>query len=225
MNNKLLTLAICLLLPASLIGCNGNTEYEQKDISIIYTTDVHCGIEPAEGRLGYTSLVSYKEKLEKTNYVSLVDAGDFLQGEFVGAISNGKYIIDIMNEAKYDVVTLGNHEFDYGMVELENRLNEFNEDVVSCNLKYVGTQVNHLSKVKPYVIKEYGHTKIGYVGITTPHTLVTSSPNIFIEEDNVVYDFGSSSLDHFYSVIQKSIDDCKKRWSRLCYSSFSFRKH
>ena len=44
MNNKLLTLAICLLLPASLIGCNGNTEYEQKDISINYTTDVHCGI-------------------------------------------------------------------------------------------------------------------------------------------------------------------------------------
>ena len=135
---------------------------ENKDISIVYTTDVHCGINE---NLGYSSLYKYKEDLKKNNYVALVDSGDYLQGDLIGAISNGKYIIDIMNEVEYDVITIGNHEFDYGMSELSTRLSEFNGDVVSCNFTYTGTKENKFNMVKPYVIKEYGDKKVGFIGI------------------------------------------------------------
>jgi len=181
---------------------------ENKDISIVYTTDVHCGINE---NLGYSSLYKYKEDLKKNNYVALVDSGDYLQGDLIGAISNGKYIIDIMNEVEYDVITIGNHEFDYGTSELSTRLSEFKGDVVSCNFTYTGTKENKFNMVEPYVIKEYGDKKVGFIGITTPQTLVVSDPKHFYEDDELVYSFGNSSPDAFYSLIQNNIDECKSK--------------
>ena len=92
------------------------------DIIILYTNDIHCGIEDD---IGYAGLVEYKEALEeKTPHVTLVDCGDAIQGEFIGLVSEGSYIIDIMNEAGYDLAVLGNHEFDYGMEQLETLIGQ-----------------------------------------------------------------------------------------------------
>ena len=185
---------------------DSSTVMEDKDISIIYTTDVHCGID---NYLGYAAVSHYKNSLEATNYVALVDSGDYLQGEFIGAISEGEYVMEIMNEMNYDVITLGNHEFDYGIDVLKERLNEFNGDVTSCNFSYIGTKENKLDMVKPYVIKQYGNRKVGFIGITTPKTLTTSDPKTFIEDDQVAYDFGASTTEGFYELIQNNIDRCK----------------
>ena len=186
------------------MGCDPNSK--NKDISIIYTSDVHCGLSE---NLGYASLFSYKESLKKTNYVTLVDSGDYLQGDFIGAISSGKYIIDVMNKVGYDIVTLGNHEFDYGIDTLSTRLKEFKGDTVTCNVSYTGKHENKLDFIKPYVIKKYGNKKIGYIGVTTPHTLTDSDPFNFIEDGEVVYDFHAPTKESFYSYVQSNIDSCK----------------
>ena len=216
MNKKFITIILTALLSTTLFSCSkkgkssSSSEEEpvkiDKDISIVYTTDVHCGIDKY---LGYSKVASYKKSLENTNYVSLVDAGDYLQGEFIGAVSKGEYIMDVMNEMNYDVITLGNHEFDYGIDTLKERLNEFKGDVVSCNYSYIGNKENKLNMVKPYVIKEYGNRKVGYIGITTPKTLTTSDPKTFIEDGHVAYDFGAETIDGFYNLIQTKIDQCK----------------
>ena len=80
------------ILSLSLIGCQKEIE---KDIVILYTSDVHCGID---NNIGYDSLSAYKKQLEKDNYVTLMDSGDNISGDFIGAVSKGEYIIDIMNE-------------------------------------------------------------------------------------------------------------------------------
>lgn len=203
MKNRYRLLLINILLFPFLFGCSN--PIADKDITIIYTTDVHCGLDT---NIGYSSLVSYKEKIEQNNYVALVDAGDYLQGDYVGAISNGEYIIEVMNEAKYDVITLGNHEFDYGMDELSKRINEFHGEVTSCNFSYIGKKENKFSKVKPYTIKQYGNKKIGFIGITTPTSITQSSPKNFMEDGVIAYDFANSTLDHYYSIIQNYIDKC-----------------
>ena len=197
-------------MSATLIGCGepDTPKVQDKDISIVYTTDVHCGVDT---NLGYAKVEAYKKKLAETNYVALVDAGDYLQGEFIGAISKGEYVMEIINEMKYDVITLGNHEFDYGIDELKDRLNDFNGDVVSCNFSYIGNKENKLNMVKPYVIKPYGIKKIAYIGITAPTTLTVSNPNTFIEDDKVAYDFGANTEQDFYSLIQTNIDECKAK--------------
>ena len=202
------------LISSSLFGCNNPSgpKVENKDISIIYTTDVHSAIDidTEKGYLGYAKVAAYKNNLEATNYVALVDSGDYLQGEFIGAISKGEYVMEVINEMKYDVLTLGNHEFDFGMDILKTRLNEFKGDIVSCNLSYIGQKENKLKKVKPYVIKKFGKTKIAFLGITSPTTLNTSDPRTFIEDGEIAYDFGANTKEDFYSLIQSNIDKCKK---------------
>ena len=196
-------------MSTTLIGCGepNTPKVQDKDISIIYTTDVHCGVDT---NLGYAKVADYKNKLAETNYVALVDAGDYLQGEFIGAISKGEYVMEIINEMNYDVVTLGNHEFDYGIDVLKSRLTEFKGEVVSCNFSYIGNKENKLNMVKPYVIKEYGIKKVAYIGITTPETLTASDPKLFLEDGKVAYDFGAKTAENFYNLIQENIDECKE---------------
>ena len=182
--------------------------YNDKDIVILNTTDVHCAIDD-DGNLGYSSVSAYKKELSSNKYVSLVDSGDFIQGGLVGAISKGEYIIDIMNEVGYDVATIGNHEFDYGVDVLSDRISQFNGDVLSCNLSYTGKGENKISEVKPYTIKTFGIFKVGYVGVTTPETLVSSNPKNYKEEGEIVYDFSSNTATTFYNTIQTNIDACK----------------
>ena len=88
-------------------------EQQSEDVVILYTNDVHTYID---GPLSYDVLAAIKAELQ-TEYahVPLADAGDHIQGTAYGSMDNGKSIIALMNAAGYDVATLGNHEFDYGM--------------------------------------------------------------------------------------------------------------
>lgn len=198
-------LLIIPFIALSLIGCNINSD---KDIVILYTSDVHCGIDE---NIGYDALSAYKKQLEKDYYVTLMDAGDNISGDFIGAVSKGEYIIDIMNEVGYDSMTFGNHEFDYGMDTLKQRVEQFNGDVLSCNFKYIGKKENKFSKVKPYKIISYGKKKVGFVGVTTPYTIVDSTPSYFQEDGEFAYSFTGDDAEEFYACAQDNIDACYKQ--------------
>ena len=88
-------------------------EAEHLPVAVLYTNDVHCGIDEF---IGYAGLKAYESAYEDSGYqVAIVDSGDAIQGGSVGTLSKGSYIIDIMNYVGYDVAAIGNHEFDYGM--------------------------------------------------------------------------------------------------------------
>ena len=81
------------------------------DIYILFTSDVHCGVNRG---FGYAGLKRVKDTLEEKGYETiLVDDGDSIQGEEIGTLSKGETIVDPMNEIGYDVAIPGNHEFDY----------------------------------------------------------------------------------------------------------------
>lgn len=87
---------------------------EFKSIVILYENDVHCSID------GYTKLRGLRDAISAadTSYVAVVSAGDFLQGALAGAYSHGEFIVQLMGRVGYDALTIGNHEFDYGMERL-----------------------------------------------------------------------------------------------------------
>ena len=199
------TFLIVPFLALSLIGCNANKD---KDIVVLYTSDVHCGIDK---NIGYDSLSAYKKQLEKENYVTLMDVGDNISGDFIGAVSKGEYIIDLMNEVGYDSMIFGNHEFDYGMDILTQRVEQFKGDVLSCNFKYIGQKENKFNKVKPYKIISYGKKKVGFVGVTTPYTIVDSTPSYFQEDNKFAYSFTGDNAEEFYACVQENIDACYKQ--------------
>lgn len=203
---------VLLLFIVLLIG---SKRVSGKDIIILYTNDVHCGIDT---NIGYAGLTAYKESLEeKTPYVTLVDCGDAIQGEFIGLVSGGSYIVDIMNEVGYDFAVLGNHEFDYGMEQLKNLIAQSQAQYLACNITYTGERETALSEVKPYEMVEYGKTKIAFIGVSTPASVSSSTPAFFMEDGEYVYDFANDNNGkELYDCVQGYVDECRKKGADYC---------
>ena len=172
------------------------------DIVILYTNDVHCGLED---HLGYAGLSAIKTSLEAAGkHVLLVDNGDAVQGDTVGTLSKGTYIIDIMNRVGYDVATPGNHEFDYGMEQFMALTEQANFPYVSCNF----VDAEGKTVLEPYVIIETAGVKLAFVGITTPRTFTSSTPRYFQNDaGEFIYGFCQDETgEKLYSTVQKTVD-------------------
>eukprot|EP00833_Pecoramyces_ruminatium_P000358 jgi/Orpsp1_1/1174390/evm.model.c7180000049919.1 len=177
-----------------------------KDIIILYTNDVHCAIDES---IGYAGLSYYKQEVnKKTPYVTLVDAGDHVQGATIGSISSGKYLIDIMNAVVYDVAIPGNHEFDYGMDQFQSFAKNLTCSYISCNFRDLKT-----GKLvfKPYRILEYGDVKVAYVGITTPESIIKSAPSSFMDENkNCTFGFdGGIDGGKLIASVQEAVNNAR----------------
>ena len=201
-----LFLAIVFFL-LGLAGCN--TEKQREDIVILYTNDVHCAVDTD---IGYAGLAAYKTWVEgKTSYVTLVDCGDALQGDAIGTVSQGEYIVDIMNRVEYDFAVLGNHEFDYGMEQLGALLEKSEAQYLGCNIRYTGEGNSVVSSLKPYEIVTYGDVEVAFVGVSTPESISKSTPAYFMDESGAfVYDFYGDSGEGLYTQVQKTVDECRE---------------
>ena len=198
----------CLLALALLLS--GLTAFAEetaaKDVVVLYTNDVHCGIDE---NIGYAGLAAYKKAFAKAGYdVLLVDNGDAIQGGPVGTLSKGEYIIDIMNEVGYDVATIGNHEFDYGMDQFMALREKAKFPYVSANF----TDLEGKLILDPFVIKEAGGRKIAFVGASTPETFTKSTPTYFQnEKGEYIYDFcEGEDGKRLYAAVQKAVDDARE---------------
>ena len=201
----ILPLLTCLF--SCLTGCQNSKN--QNDIVILYTNDVHCGYNE---NMGYSGLSHFKKEKEKQyEYVTLVDSGDFSQGSALGALTSGRELYKLMNEVGYDICVLGNHEFDYCLDVLKENLEQANFDVLCCNAHYNGKkETSFLDNTKPYKIQTYGNTKIGFVGVSTPLSISSSTPTRFMEDGEIVYTFdGETGGDALAQSVQKTVDDLK----------------
>ena len=192
------------------LSVNEKRELENEksnDIIILHTNDVHCGVQDT---IGYDGLMLYKKQLlKKYNNVILVDAGDHVQGGIMGLVTNGESIIEIMNKLEYDAVTLGNHEFDYGITQLETLEKLLNCSYISANYCY---RKNKTSIYPPYKIIEKGNKKIGFIGIATPDTLIRTYLITLVDDSGeTIYDFlHQNNNKELYERIQKLVEELKK---------------
>ena len=107
---------------------------DKADVTILYTNDVHTYIDNKSPKPTYAAIAALKKSIEDTGRdVLLVDAGDHIQGTAYGSMDDGATIIELMNEAGYDLATPGNHEFDYGMARAKAVIREADFPYVSCN--------------------------------------------------------------------------------------------
>jgi len=163
---------------------------------------VHCGIENG---FGYEGLAMIRDNLKaQGNHVLLVDNGDSIQGGPIGTLSKGEYIIDIMNAMGYDVATIGNHEFDYGMDQFMFLKDKAEFPYVSAN--FCDMEGNPV--LDAYVIKELGDYKVAFVGASTPETFTKSTPTYFQDgEGNYIYSFSQGEDGKLlYAAVQTAVD-------------------
>ena len=196
-------LALTMLLGVSALA-EENAPLFQQDVMVLFTSDVHCGIE---SNFGYAGLAMVRDAYKNAGYhVLLVDNGDSIQGEPVGTMTTGEANIKLMNAVGYDIATMGNHEFDYGMERFFELSKMANFPYVSCNFNKGGEL-----QFAPYVVKEFDGVKIAFVGITTPKTLTSSTPKYFQDENgNFIYGFFEDETgEGLYNAVQKAVDDAR----------------
>lgn len=139
------------------------------ELVILHTNDTHSQIEPirsgrGNGLAGVDRRGEYFEKVKKENKnVLILDAGDWNQGTPYYTMFKGDMEMELMNALGYDVVCLGNHEFDNGQEDLARRLAQAKFDVVCANYDFSNTPLKDY--VKPYTIIKKGKLKIGVIGV------------------------------------------------------------
>ena len=135
---------------------------------ILHSNDVHGAIE------GYAYITALKADYEaKGAEVILVDAGDYSQGTTYVSVSQGADAVTMMNTVGYDVVTLGNHEFDYGYAQLKENMTKANFKVLCADVfNEDGTPIFDTN----YTYTTKSGVKIGFFGMETPETQTKAHP-------------------------------------------------
>ena len=199
-----LMLLLCMMVP-SVIAEAALSE----DVVILYTNDVHTYIDKP---LSYDVIAGVKAELQKQyKNVLLVDAGDHIQGTAYGSMDKGETIIKLMNAAGYDLATLGNHEFDYGMDGCIAVREWAAFPYVSCNFyneEYYERKDNVLDAYKLF---DFGAQKVALIGITTPESFTKSTPAYFQnEKGEYIYGIaGGENGEKLQADVQKAIDEAK----------------
>ena len=229
---KFLAILMACILVLSLAACTGEpaettanpTETPatdatepavQESVAILYTNDVHTYID---NPLSYDVIAAVKAELAKQyDNVLLVDAGDHVQGTAYGSMDKGATIIKLMNAAGYDLATLGNHEFDYGMDGCMNVIDWAEFPYISCNFYHENAGVRGDNVLNASQIFEFGDKKIAFIGVTTPETFTKSTPAYFQDETGT-YIYGISGGEDgsaLYADVQAAIDDAKNQGANI----------
>lgn len=205
MRKWIATLLTLMLVLTGISALSEESVETHPAVIVLYTNDVHCGIDE---NMGYAGVMAYKRAFEKAGAETvLVDAGDAVQGGPVGTLSEGAYIIDIMNEMGYKAMAVGNHEFDYGMTRFFTLSDMAAFPFLSCN--FIDSSGNFA--VDAYTTVEVGGWSLAFVGVTTPETYTSSAPKYFQDaEGTYIYGFleGNSGTD-LWAQVQQTVDEAR----------------
>lgn len=200
-------------------------------VSIVFTNDVHCAIDQQVDKdgnvtgIGYAGVAAYanaQKGLYGAGNVTLVDAGDAIQGGPVGTLTKGAALVQIMNAVGYDYAIPGNHEFDYGMDQFNALVKQAGATYLSCNFTKLNADGSKANVLAPFAIETYkdadvaaddadGVLKVAYVGISTPETLTKSSPANFQDAaGNYIYGFCQDETgEALYAAVQSAVDEAR----------------
>ena len=175
-----LVMVFAIAIPASAdydYAANANIVYssfEGKTV-ILHSNDVHGALA------GYAYMPALKAQFEAAGAeVYMVDAGDFSQGTVYVSSSLGASAVTMMNAAGYDIVTLGNHEFDFGYQQLKQNLSSAKFSVICANvyLDETGETIYEPTKM----IETKSGLKLGFFGMETPETATKVNPALITSQ-------------------------------------------
>jgi len=199
--------ALCAaILALAALGCASKVEQGASfDLVVLATSDVHNNYmdydyftDRATDRTGLVRLASEIGRFRAENpNVLLVDNGDLIQGNPFGEYlyknppEGTSPIMALMNAMGYDAMTLGNHEFNFGLPYLEKTIKGAKFPVVCANVVKAGTQEPYFT---PYVIKPYTFAgedgkklkiRVGFLGLVTPQIMTWDADKLRGKVDTI----------------------------------------
>src|SRR6476660_10236097 len=167
-----------LVIMLALVLVGSSFAPERVQITILGTTDLHGNLDPIDyytnkpENRGLAKIATLIKAIRKDQpNVLLIDSGDTIQGSPLESFHGRKNnqppdpMMLAMNALNYDAMTVGNHEYNFGLKVLEKARSEANFPWLSANTYDVAKQQTHY---KPYIVKEVAGVKIGVLGLTTP---------------------------------------------------------
>lgn len=147
---------------------------QPRKLFIVHTSDTHSCVEPISPNFndkeqankgGFIRRISLFKQLREQHAGEMLtfDCGDFSQGSVYYNLYKGEVEVKLMNQMQYDAVTIGNHEFDFGLENMARIFKMATFPIVCCNYDFTGTPCEGL--VKPYIVLERNGLKIGIFGV------------------------------------------------------------
>lgn len=155
---------------------------ETVTLRFVQTNDIDR-MEESDGRGGFAKVAAVVKRERAEGPVFFVHSGDTLSPSLLSGIDKGAHIIDILNHMGVDVMTPGNHEFDFGPENFRTRIGEAKFPVITSNVREPGgAQPANTADEK---IVEVSGVKVGFYGLTTGTTPEVSSPGDITFADEV----------------------------------------
>lgn len=150
------------------------------DIQILGLNETHGQLTPLkrDGRLagGAATLAAYLEQEKAENPRTLIlDSGDFMQGPAISSYFQGASTVDVYNEIGVDSTVVGNHEFDWGTDNLNQRITQADFPFLAANIIDDATG-EAPDGIEPYVIEDLKGVKVGVIGVANPDTKNVTLP-------------------------------------------------
>lgn len=161
-----------------------------RQITILYTNDEHGWMEPTEKTGGAAGLMGRWR--EKDGYTAdkpylILSGGDMWTGPAISTWFQGESMVEVMNAMNYSAAAIGNHEFDFKIEGLKQRLQESTFPYLSANIREKNSgKIPEFSK--PYIIKEVNDIKIGLIGLTSLTTPTSTFPDHVIDYTFLPYE-------------------------------------
>lgn len=148
-------------------------------IQILHTDDIHGHLDSdtvksganafAQGGMAVLAGEAALYRQRAPDRTLLLDGGDAWQGTFISNVNKGQAVTQAMSLMKYDAMSVGNHDFDWGQDVLAQRAKEASFPFLATNV--VETATGKLpSYLKPYIVKDLGIAKVGVIGVTNPES-------------------------------------------------------
>jgi 5'-nucleotidase/UDP-sugar diphosphatase len=163
---------LVLVLAAALVFASAAVQAQQRDLTILYSNDLHAHLEPhkvpwvSETRLvgGFANIATLVKREKAANpYTVYFDAGDYFTGPYISSLTKGEAIIDAMNYLGLDAACVGNHEFDHGWQNAREQFKKARFPILNGNIFEKGTDKLHWNN--PYIIKKVNGIRIGVIGM------------------------------------------------------------
>lgn len=169
---------------------------------IVHTNDIHGYVitDPAVPSVGYAQIKQYKADAQALGaQVLLLDAGDASQGQPIVNLSKGATAFKLMNDAGYDAMCPGNHEFDWGVDQFLQNAETATFSILCANLLRTADKTLYFEPYRLFALEGY---TVGVIGLDTPETLTKANPALM---KNVTFLMG----DELYAATQRYVDEVK----------------
>lgn len=200
---KIISLVLCgALLTTVFSSCSfGGGD----NVTVLYTGNING---KSNGNIDYDLLLRYKKSLESvTSYIVLAECGGF----FCEDVAENEKIVAKMNEVGYDFAVFGKDDFNCGMKEIYTLIDKSNALFLESNVFYTGDYDDYLENTVKYTVKEFGKTKIAFIGVSSPQALI-DNPDVFAEGATYAYEFtyGDDGL-RLFSHIESYAERCREK--------------